>query len=385
MFVLDWKTNFFKLIDGEWNLKDDISLRLKLTGEQASRLVNFNPFLKDPSDIVNINLNDRFSISYDEVISKISKKKRLFVLFTDGEPFIHKDFKKILGYCKKNNIITMVETSLPGFDNIEKAKEYKNLIDMFIVPIYSYKEEVYESISQVRGSYKNMFKSFDNIEKYMPKTGLSFTITLTRAVVTTLYDTVAFFYRRYPGVPLFITPSLESKETSPSFSEIRDAYRATIRDFGHRNITLYTPLCFMYPFHDRPNVGEIEGVAYDGLGILGNKPKEVFYDKMSERYKPEGCKACKLHSLCKGFINLYTDIYNPDEEIIPVINEKYDECENGNCERCGRQLNDNSAILQTKFYVIEGDELKYEQNEPLTRNLCLDCMDIITDKLKYIN
>lgn len=407
--ILDWKEQFYEQIDDTWQESQSIDYNLELASYQLIRFIRLYPLFVDPSELLAVRINNKChyrcphcfiganrgnivleEVSYERVISSIEKNKRSFVLFSGGDPVFHKDFKRMLEYCKKNNIATIMESNLPGFGDPEKAKEYADLLDMVIIPMYSYDRDVYESVSQLKGSYDYIFKAIDNVEKFMPNTGIGFVTIATKQIMKTFYDTIKFLHKNYKKSPLFIGASCfdgpsKSKQISPSFTEISETYKDVLRDFGNRCITLYTPICFLFPYHNRPQFDELESINAEGLDIINGVVEDVLYDQHESRSLVKKCEECNLNHMCDGLLDDYRDIYDAEDEVVPIKDEEYLKSESGNCSKCGKRFNGKKVIIKTKFSTESNGEIVYEQNKFLHKELCLECRDIVHDKLKDIN
>lgn len=407
--IIEWKENFYNQIDGTWQKYDNIDFNLELASYQITRFARLYPLLVDANELLAVRINNKChyrcphcfiganrgavpleEVPYERVISSIEKNKRAFVLFSGGDPVFHKDFKRMLEHCKNNNIVTIMESSLPGFGDPEKAKEYSNLLDMVIIPMYSHDREVYESVSQLKGSYDYIFKAIDNVQNFMPNTSINFVTIVTRQIMKTLYETIEFLHENYKKSPLFIGASCfegpsYSKQISPSFTEISETYKKVLRDFGDRCITLYTPICFLFPYHNRPQFDELEGINQEGLDIVDGIAEDVVYNQHECRGLVERCKECNLNYMCDGPLNAYKEIYDAENEVIPIKDKDFLKSEYGNCEKCGKKFNGKKVTIETKFSTENNGEIVYEQNRFLRREFCLECRDIIYNKLKDIN
>jgi len=329
-----------------------------------------------------------YNVPYETIINKIKENsKHRIVLLTGGEPMFHPDFNKILQYCKDNNIITAIETNMPGFHNKEKVIKYANLIDILIVPYYSYNESIYEEVTQITNSYSKKQEALKNVKEYMPNTGLNFVVVLIKKILPTFYNTVKYLIENYKNTPIYIGASClsgpsSSKDVSPSFEDIYPYLQSVLKDYGEYTATLYIPPCFMYPYLSKPHIEEIErehgGIT--GLELFhDNSLEDIYFDLFSRRSKVSNCRTCNLLERCEGFLDTYHDMYNSNNEVMPILDNKFKQVGN-NCKRCGSILKDSYEIITRYEMYDDNDNLIYKSKN-ITRELCKECYDNFNKKL----
>jgi hypothetical protein len=255
---------------------------------------------------------------------------------------------------------------------------------MLVIPAHSIKEEVYESVTRVKGSYKRHRSSIKNVKEYMPNTGISFVSVLIKPVLKTLYETIESYSKEFPGAIFFPGASClagpsRSVEVSPSYTEIKPILEEVLRDFGRIISVLYTPFCFLYPYINEIHIGEEDNIVLDGLDILDDKPTDVIYHSRGLSSKINRCKDCYLQNICQGFIEGYDDLYNPDKELKPITHEDYEKNALGNCDHCGVKLNEEKVEVFSHLKYPRGEQ-KYETK----KILCPKCYKAFVDKLFYI-
>ena len=388
--------------DGVWDINKANNFIQPLTNSQLYRLSRLYTTVQDfDVNVIRINTechhrcvhcfiserenNKHINVSYDEIIERIKKNKNnKVIIFTGGEPFFHPDFKRILEYSKREGFIVSVESNIPTFEDTEIAKEYASLIDMLVVPIHSVHEEVYESVTQIKGSYKRHRTAIKNVQDYMPNTGISFVSILIKPILETLYETIEAYSKEFPGAIFFTGASClsgpsNSADVSPSYTEIKPVLENVLRDFGKMITVLYIPLCFLYPYINEIHIGEEDNIVLDGLDILDNNPTDVFYYSKGLSSKIARCKDCYLKDICQGIIKGYDKLYTPDKEIKPITHESYEKSDLGNCDHCGIELTNEKVEIFSHLKYPKGEQ-KYETK----KTLCPKCYKAFVDKLFYI-
>lgn len=93
---------------------------------------------------------------------KISKSG---ITVSGGEPFMQPEFiKELLKKCKDKNIHTVIDTS--GYIKLEKSKEILEYVDLVLLDIKSYNNEVYKRLTGISNEYTlELAKYLSNINK----------------------------------------------------------------------------------------------------------------------------------------------------------------------------------------------------------------------------
>lgn len=401
------KINELKWVSEDSNL--DYSL-VKLAGGEITNLARLVPILVKDFEAISLRITLRchnkcvhcflespdyqnslkVKPTLDQLKEKVLREKDTMVLvITGGEPLSRPDIIEFLEFCKENNKITVVESTLPGFQNPEKVKKYAHLIDTLAIPIPSIDKEVYESITQIPGSYDRYHTSIDNVIKYMPNTTFNPVITLIKPSLNTFYDTVAWAVNKFPHSPLFTGASCASGASAlttitPSFTEIQPHLQRALRDFGQHMTLLYTPHCFIYPYLSEVYIGDYNDPLLGSMTILDNKIVEEISNKNDDRYKPGICSGCYLFERCNGVRLLYQNLYDSALEVSPIHDEDFKEG-NDKCQMCGRLSETSGKNLLTQYLeIIDEDGNVTHAQEPTTRTMCNKCKKVWLEKLEMI-
>ena len=386
---------------GNWAIQNVSSNTLQFTPSQLYRLSRLYPLGQDNDALIlRINSqchykcvhcfiadrdNHHVVVDYDTIINKIENyKEHKVIVITGGEPMFHPQIREILTYCKSHGYIVAMETNLPNFDKPEAAKAFNGLVDVFAIPSYSIYEDVYESVSQIKGSYAKHRAALENVKKYMPHTGFNFVLVMIRPIIKTMYETIGSLIKEYPGSTFFVGASCltgpsNSTEVSPSFAEIHPELAKVLNEFGEVITTSYTPLCYIYPFIGKMFAEGCSSLVHTGLDLLHNKATDVYYDMSTVTHKPEKCKSCALDYMCSGFVEGYETLYDSEEDALPMLHPDLLPSEKGNCDICGVQLSSEKVEVFTSF---EHGEKK--QKYKIKRTMCPSCLNSFSKKLAYI-
>ncbi|RMG04148.1 MAG: radical SAM protein, partial [Nitrospirae bacterium] len=110
------------------------------------------------------NTKDELSTEeWKEILEQITGAGCLFLLITGGEPLIRPDFSEIYTHAKKLGLIVTIFTNgtLITKEHIELFREFPpSLID---ITLYGAREETYEAITGIKGSYRKCLKGIEDI------------------------------------------------------------------------------------------------------------------------------------------------------------------------------------------------------------------------------
>ncbi len=99
------------------------------------------------------------------ILDKVYSAGVIWVCFTGGDPLTRKDFLDIYAYAQKKGVIITVFTN--GYSMTEETAGYFKKSSPFVIEmtLNAVTEDLYEKISQVRGSFKKTMRGIDLILK----------------------------------------------------------------------------------------------------------------------------------------------------------------------------------------------------------------------------
>lgn len=99
------------------------------------------------------------------IIDILCENGMISVSFTGGEIFTRNDFEEIYIYAKEKGLIVSLLTNLTLLNeqHIEMFKEYP--VSIISTTMYGYHEDVYESVTGIKGSYKKFIYAIELLKK----------------------------------------------------------------------------------------------------------------------------------------------------------------------------------------------------------------------------
>lgn len=91
------------------------------------------------------------------------KGKLHSIQLTGGEPMLHKDFNRILGFCKENFVTKITTTGT--LINLENVENFKG-ISSIQIPIYAINEKDHDAFTGTKGSHKKVMEAIDAMIKH---------------------------------------------------------------------------------------------------------------------------------------------------------------------------------------------------------------------------
>ncbi|MFH1641601.1 MAG: radical SAM protein [Nanoarchaeota archaeon] len=164
------------------NLFDNISNRIQLGNQCNSNCIICDLFGKKSQ------INKDFPKIQAE-IDRFNPKNSIHI--SGGEPTIHPDFFKTLNYLKKNGFEKIIlETNGRIFSDLGYCKKIINSVVKFIIPVFSCRYDIHDSITRTPNSLKQTLKGIKNLVQL----GMDIRIELiiTNLNITRLESDVAF-------------------------------------------------------------------------------------------------------------------------------------------------------------------------------------------------
>ena len=110
-----------------------------------------------------------------KLLDSLKKAGVLFINFTGGEPFLKKDFVKILRYAKELGfVITMNENGILLKKHVPLIKDY---IDSLHISLDSYKKDTYERLRGVKNTFSKVLEGIREAKKHGIYVAVNMTIT----------------------------------------------------------------------------------------------------------------------------------------------------------------------------------------------------------------
>ncbi|MBD3203490.1 radical SAM protein [Candidatus Woesearchaeota archaeon] len=241
--------------------------------------------------------------------------------FTGGEPTIRKDIFEIISYAKSLGF-PIIQMQSNG-----RMFSYKNFSDRliksgltaigFLFP--SHKKQIYELLTQAKGSYGQVLKAFENIKD--SDLHISTITVVNKYNFEDLPETTRFLaglnnkFKNYFAEFNFIMPSGDAWKNKerliPKITKTIPYIKKSLNISKKNNFELNIegiPLCFLQGFED--NIVEF-GMASDWQMRMGNGIVEDFNKRRLEKGRSKGpqCEECNLNNKCNGLYKGYELIH----------------------------------------------------------------------------
>lgn len=281
------------------------------------------------SDIENKILDEFYELDYSYLEKKIAETKNQKIdnlVLTGGEPTIMKNFFKVLKLAKELNLNISLQTNGRAFCSRNFTRRVRDIVPniSFNVHIDSVDPNLFDKITCIKGSTKQVLSGIDNLREITKNIGA--VIVLTKLNYKDLPDTVKRLsekdLRKICVQYTIPTKYIVEKELMPRFYEIKKPIEEAINiaKLNKAEITFSEiPLCYIKDFRKHCFELDLLKNGVDKKTILSaNGMKTSFKEGMQKnKAKPLKCKLCKNYNLCEGMWKNYLDLYG-EEEFNPI-------------------------------------------------------------------
>lgn len=246
--------------------------------------------------------------------------------FSGGEPTIHKDLISILKHTRRIFTGTMFLFSNGArFANMTFASDYASTgVDNTIITLHSHNEEIHDSITQVKGSWKRTVKGLANLHELGHQ--LSIKLIVNKKNYLFCRDWASFVKDHFPhariminGIALWGQAKLNQSDlliehslTAPHISQAVDVFI----EAGMKPGIYFMPACCFDPYY-----WQFFGYRHYLESVLeaqsdGQEMKSVSFANCYNM--PVTCEDCLMQPRCVWAWQPYTKLYGLGE-LIPVI------------------------------------------------------------------
>ncbi len=267
---------------------------------------------------------------------KARKRGRDYLELIGGEVTIRPDIVRLITFAKNLGFSTiMMATNGRMFSYPKLAKAIlKAGVNSLVFSIHGHTPELHDWLTQVPGSFLQLKKGVENVQKISEELGLNIHLGSNTCIVKQNYK---FFpeigeYIRSLGIGdaefIFVDPSEGAAhdyfdEFVPKISEVAE-YAHRCLDIGKRDNLRhwhirYVPLCYFQNYLDQiselheVSTFQTEHVAQDFYNPDAAKGRAVV-----GRAKTKKCEGCKLYQKCEGVWKEYLKHFG-DEELKKVV------------------------------------------------------------------
>ncbi|MFW6383122.1 MAG: radical SAM protein, partial [Nanoarchaeota archaeon] len=264
----------------------------------------------------------------EEIQNKIvdlTEKGYRRITLTGGEPLLRKDLIDIIRFAKQRNIINFdIQTNGMKFSDEELVKEIANeKIGTCHLAFPSHKKEIYEQLTQVKGSYEVAKKALDNLCKN--NVDIKMVNVMNSLNKDHLPEYIRYFHENYNITKFNLLPiqpvgNPEQYEwIVPKFSEFKENLRNALEYAREHNLELSVsegmPLCYLRGFEELSAVTELglKNISIWDNFINSNHVLDFNKSLYAKEHKGEVCKNCSLNEICGGVWPQYKDWFGTDE------------------------------------------------------------------------
>lgn len=281
-------------------------------------------------------LPGRTTLEIEKEIAGARKRGADYLELIGGEMTIRPDIVRLISFAKSLGFPTiMIATNgrMLSYQNFAK-KILEAGINSIVFSIHGHTPELHDWLTQVPGSYAQLKKGVENVQRISKKLGLNIHLGSNTCIVRQNYKFLPRIgeYIRSLGIGdaefIFVDCNEGGArdhfdQLVPKISEIAD-YVHQCLDIGKRDHLphwdiRYVPLCYFQDYLDQ--VSELKEVEIFHTEHIAPD----FYDPYAEenranigRAKTEKCRNCRLFDKCEGIWKEYLKHYE-DQELKPVI------------------------------------------------------------------
>ncbi len=245
--------------------------------------------------------------SLNEIYKQIdSAKPSTIIGVLGGEPTLRDDLVDILRYIKETGRVSNLFTNgYRLYNNREYLESLLPYLDAVIITIHSSDYEVFDSVTQIKGSAE---RSFSVLKDLLQVEDL---IVMTQTVINelnykTLSSTFDILHKLHPFRMLLTFPAplgfAKTPNITPRYSIIKEHLCPVINRHGDLITIRDIPQCCL------PQPNKI-------IDMLDNCPS-------APRVKIMSCKDCVFNDTCIGVWREYTNLYSDLEvDLIPITGQ----------------------------------------------------------------
>lgn len=262
-------------------------------------------------------------------IDRFAKRGYKGLILTGGEPTLHTDLHKIVGYARKKKIAPRMitngqNTAKPGV----LKRLYEAGLDHMHVSVYSDRPEVQANLTGKKDSLECIMKTLDEAGRLGVRVDINTVINHYNA--DHLSKIVSWIMKRWPFIGHFVWNNMDPQmnraadnpDTIPKLREFElELHRAMslLHASGRTFRAERVPLCFMTDFAqvstETRKIVKSEGRA---IYFLDEKGIKIQDQRGFWAYsKAECCKVCSLSLICAGLYEM--DVYYSSQELCPVF------------------------------------------------------------------
>lgn len=256
---------------------------------------------------------------------------------TGGEISIRKDFSDIMDYVlqkKREGLITFVDmqTNARMLYKEELAQIAAQTVDFFLVALHSDKEDVHDSITRSKGSFRQTTTAISNLIRFAGKEKIAIQTVINKKNYMHLKDIYAYVSETFGIKECNITfphpiGVCMSEEVVPSYKQVQPFVNEALTYCLENEIFPYIealPFCVLNSDANREYLFEfLKKRNIDVVGYCGEKDGNLNYLELFDEghRKYTSCKQCQYNSQCEGVWKEHLEIY-PAEDMFSLMEKE---------------------------------------------------------------
>jgi MoaA/NifB/PqqE/SkfB family radical SAM enzyme len=255
------------------------------------------------------------------VLSRVKKEMKdnmsKSICFTGGEPTIYPFIEEAIKYARKQGIKDIeLQSNCLIFANKALVEKFKRLgLTSVFVTIHSGNEKLFETITQVKGSFSRTIAGIKNLIE--AKINIRINVVINSFNYKELLDITIFIHKNFPDILSidysFIVPSekvIKSPFLLPKITPVLPYLRKAYKYCEKNNIKFINPGCGL-PLCFIPQYKNIS-LEYK---LLKNKKNKYLINNQKEKVKFPKCLRCEFDHYCLGYWRNYLKIHGSKEFI----------------------------------------------------------------------
>lgn len=265
-----------------------------------------------------------------KLIEDFKEKGIAKVTLTGGEPTIRSDFLEILSLLRNNNFKVVLQTNGRTFSSSKFVERMVQIIpDIEInVSFHHTKEDCFDRISRVKGSYYQTVKGIDNL--LAAKLNFLLRTVITKQNYAALESVVEFCLEKdirgldFQFVSLCRSSRKNWRTLLPTYTEIRKPLISALKRglSSELDISVYcVPFCFLPGFETKIKeiysylIPHVTGMSFKRYSV---REEDILNELViNNRVKTSSCRECRFNEICLGVWKEYLEIYG-EREFVPV-------------------------------------------------------------------
>jgi MoaA/NifB/PqqE/SkfB family radical SAM enzyme len=256
------------------------------------------------------------------------------LVFTGGEPTLSPYLLDFIKYAKNRKIPNRIVTNGQKLADPAYLKSLKEAgLNHLHLSIYSVREKIQDFLTRNPGSFKNILKAFNNLEK-VPGITVDINTVINHYNSDHLLENVQFISENFPFINHFVWNNLDpstaraqkNKDTIPKLGEFELSLHQAMTYLSKHKKTFRVervPLCYLTNF---------EHISTETRKIVKKERRSTFF--LDEKRfvnekdwahkwgysKADCCNYCFLETICVGLFK--KDKYYSSKELYPVFVSK---------------------------------------------------------------